>query len=620
MTVCRDVPADLQRNWQNLGEMYTALGVRRSSDAARTPLAPPATYADSQTLSYMVGPSGGARRSINIAIFNDPAARACLYQWAGYDETAINARITAIRGENPDNQEEADAAVQAYLQTLPPLQQQIYRVVGMITIFQQDYRLEGGVNVGGGNRSNPDTHESADPNVISDYEIQQYAAEALEGGDENPEYEATGGRILSGISGVIGLMTYLTTPLPTPVNRDGGNLTLGNAFNLAAPDGGWRAGDHVFVGGTEIPGVPTSGGATFTIPVANLPLGNQSIEIRRDDGAIVRTAVAVTNPPPPPESGFNLADFIRSPAGLITGALSLLGLGGVVGYLLRGRGSKPENTTTRVDVKVDARAADQRAEDPGVPRSRERRSAPPPPPPAGGETRVVSDTTTASGDAPKGGATRVVSDTTAAPPPQGAGARTVMVAADDGDMADLTAALNDVRGSKSPVGGITPSVNPSLPGITADNVIIRGKDAPAPVALDTRVVMSEIAYLNPRFLTQDGTAIHSNFRPGVERLAGLAMKAFQNRSSDAANATELWMIARGARDSMVDGGIPEAWLREFVRGQLEKWAEANDSTMGFDPATRERMERDAERRAGERGAYERWIEDALRDPARLAGR
>ncbi|HEX5038161.1 MAG TPA: hypothetical protein VFX30_13475 [bacterium] len=213
MTECRDVPAGLDRNWQNISEMYVALGVRRAGDAG-TALAPPSTYAESQTLTYMVGPSGAPRRSIDISLFNDADARACFFRWAGYDETSINARVTALRNEHPDDQAAADQAVATYLATLPALQQQIYRVVGMISIFQQDYRREGGRNVGGGNRANPDSPEAANPNIITDYEIQQYAAEALEGGDENPEYVATGGRILNGIHAIMGLMHYVTTPAP----------------------------------------------------------------------------------------------------------------------------------------------------------------------------------------------------------------------------------------------------------------------------------------------------------------------------------------------------------------------------------------------------------------------
>jgi hypothetical protein len=234
-------------------------------------------------------------------------------------------------------------------------------------------------------------------------------------------------------------------------------------------------------------------------------------------------------------------------------------------------------------------------------------------------TRAVSDSTALA--APRPATARVVAATPPPLPNPASPPATRTVAAADGDMDDLAAALRNAGKDKSPVpGGASPSGPPTGTGITADNVIIRGADGRPSAEINRSVVMAEIAYLNPKFLTDDGTAIHSNYRAGVEHLADLAMTAFGDRGADAPNPGELWRIEHGARGSMIRGGLPEAWLRTFVNGQLERWHAAGAPGMSFDAVAREAMERDAARRAGERSAYERWVEDALRDPARLAGR
>jgi len=350
MTVCREAPADLQRNWQNISEMYVALGIRRSGETGPG-LAPPSTYADAQSLSYMTGPSGGPRRTIDISIWNDAEARSCFYRWAGYDDNAVNANITRIRSEHPDNQAEADEAVQTYLNTLPALHRQIYNAAGMLNIFQQDYRLENGRNVGGGNRARPDSGESAAANLITDYEIQQYAAEALEDGDQNPAYEATGGRILSGIHAIIGMMTYLTTPPPAPVVLAPNNITAGSYFDVTAPTGGWRSGDRVFVDTTSVDGVPTNGSAAFRVQGSALPVGSHTVEIRRADGSIIRTPVTVAEDSGVVSRVFSwIGNHWQHLAGG-AGALSALSLA----YFL-GRRSTPGNNPTPTPPRQDTAA------------------------------------------------------------------------------------------------------------------------------------------------------------------------------------------------------------------------------------------------------------------------
>jgi hypothetical protein len=133
------------------------------------------------------------------------------------------------------------------------------------------------------------------------------------------------------------------------------------------------------------------------------------------------------------------------------------------------------------------------------------------------------------------------------------------------------------------------------------------------------VVMAEIAYLHPSWLTEDGTAIHSNFATGVAQLADLAIERFQDRGDGAPTATELWEIEERRHSSILRGSLPEAWLREFVTKQLKTWADENHPTMNFDAATRASMDREAESRAENRSAYGDWVADAVRDPARLGG-
>jgi hypothetical protein len=211
---------------------------------------------------------------------------------------------------------------------------------------------------------------------------------------------------------------------------------------------------------------------------------------------------------------------------------------------------------------------------------------------------------------------RAVSDTTKAPQSQGVGTATVAVPPVDGDMADLAAALGAVGGAKALAGSATAAVASSSLDITADNVIVRDASAPMPAELSIKVLMAQIAAVVPKFLTADGMAIHSTYRAGVERLANLYIVHTQNRPADAKPIASYWE----ANKSRIRGGGPVVLLQEFVFNQLEKWYEANDSTMSFDPTTLEAMDKEAQKRAGEISAYEKWIQDAMRDPVRLAGR
>jgi hypothetical protein len=184
-------------------------------------------------------------------------------------------------------------------------------------------------------------------------------------------------------------------------------------------------------------------------------------------------------------------------------------------------------------------------------------------------------------------------------------ARTVVPA--DSDMAELAVALQSSGGQKPRSGGATPAARRGQ-SITADNVIIRGKDGRPSAEINRSVVMAEIACLNPKFLTDDGTAIHSNYRAGVEHLADSAMAAF----GDAART----------RRTPASSGISTA-LRFHDRGGLpglvthsstasSRWHAAGAPGMASTPL-RASMERDAARRA--RSACEN-VEEALRDPVR----
>jgi hypothetical protein len=291
-------------------------------------------------------------------------------------------------------------------------------------------------------------------------------------------------------------------------------------------------------------------------------------------------------------------------AGLLVGTAAFAVFGFVLGWRMRGRrpsggGGSTGGVTPQRPKKPAAAAAIKDNEDPGIPRPVEKKEAPTPSPTEKKESRVVPDTTGA------------------APSPQAAAARTVVVA--DEGMEDLKAALSDVATNKSPAGGVRPSGAPSSLDITADNVIIRDPNARMPAELSRKVVMAQIAALYPKFLTDDGAAIQSNFRPGIERLADMAIQFMQKRRAEDTPTSALWDIEQTSLKSRIRGGIPVSVLREFVGQQLEKWNQANDSTMSFDAETREKMDSDATRRAGERSSYEKWIEDALRDPARLAG-
>ncbi|HSA59936.1 MAG TPA: hypothetical protein VLJ37_09665 [bacterium] len=558
MTVCRDVPAGLERNWQNLNEMYVAVGVRRAGDAG-TALAPPSTYADSQTLSYMVGPSGAPRRSIDISIFNDVDARACFFRWAGYDETAINARVTAIRSEHADDQAAADAAVATYLATLPALQQQIYRVVGMISIFRLDYRREGGANVGGGNRANPDSPEAADPNIITDYEIQQYAAEALEGGDENPEYVATGGRILSGIHAMIGLMHYVTTPAPA---EDGPRVVA-------------------------------------TEPVDAGP------------------AVVPTVNPNPASSRSWVSEHLTE---LIVGGLTAVGLGSLATYLvMRNRGASTAeprpNTSVTVNTSVD-RAGETRTERASTPPPSSGNSprvvadTTGKPPASGGDTgpRVVADTT----GAPSGGGTPSRGTPTVAVPDDIASA----LAGIDGNASPAGGA----RPSGTPsIDGVTPE-NVIISGTTAEPVAgVTPAVVRAQIVLHYRHFLSQAAreaLAAGRPLPADGELVASAFSREVNELTDRVIAEYHRMSTADADALrDMWTSQRDDGRPIVRRGVPQRLLMSVVGDYIT--AEAARAGSPFEGGFGTEVRREAERRSGETDYFERGMREVLRDPVRL---
>lgn len=498
MPVCRDVPANIDRNWSNLNEMYVALGVRHSGEGGPA-LAPPSTYSESQGLPYMVGLQGLPKRSIDISLFNDADARACFFRWAGYDETTINARITALRNEHPDDQAAADAAVQTYLGTLPPLQQQIYRTVGMINIFRQDYRLENGANVGGANRGNPDAAEPADPNVISDYEIQQYAAEALEGGDENPQYAATGGRILTGIHSLMGLMHYVTTPQAAPQAPDAGVTPAVDAGPVSlAPD------------------------AAVCGPDAESPA--DAAPIPQEDAG-VRPASRHRRER---HSGSSLWSFFSGLANvyhdhpLISAAVTLA-LGGLGGYLLRGRpGGAPVSQTS-------ANPAPQAA----TPATQERRAPQQ-------QTAVATE----------------ASRTTAAP-------------ADGTFDGELDEALFSL-----PAEAAAQAAPPPLP-----SRLQFGPDAEPSVGVDAAVVRAQIvlrcrnfmslaarnALLNNQPLPEGAQLVDSHFASQVERMTNAVLSAYQRWNTNNPGAIrEQWLRERAAGQPIVRDGVPDRMLTEVL--------------------------------------------------------
>jgi hypothetical protein len=112
-------------------------------------------------------------------------------------------------------------------------------------------------------------------------------------------------------------------------------------------------------------------------------------------------------------------------------------------------------------------------------------------------------------------------------------------------------------------------------------------------------------------LPADHNPIHSESRNSVENLADQAMGQAQNLPANEASLADRWTAERGRRDSIVRGGLPEELLREIVNARLDAWQSAG--APNFESAARvETMRTEAERRAGERSAYERGIPELMR--------
>jgi len=274
MAICRDLPPGTTRDWQSLATMYT--GIVRNGTGPGT--APPSTFGDSQAFSYISDVStrtltGGGiqKRAFNIALFNDVEARSCLLTYAGFNAGDIS-QVNVIL-QNPVSEANA-AALETMRGHLSDFQKNVLNGMVMIATFEQNHDDQH-PELGGSNRANPDNAaDHGDPNVITDFEIQQYAAEVYEDGDQNPQYEATAGRIITGINGVMGLMTFLTTPPPPPARtpepvRLNETHQRTDSISLAAPQGGWQAGDLIYINDQAYaaPIAPT-GAMTVNLPAS----------------------------------------------------------------------------------------------------------------------------------------------------------------------------------------------------------------------------------------------------------------------------------------------------------------------------------------------------------------
>lgn len=223
MAQCRNIPRGLNRNWRSLAEMYASLNITCESDGCPSdvqeglldgsisydhmpPLAPPDTFTDSSAFPWNNGPISGRPRGFYIAIWNDPAARACLFTWADYNEASINAAVARIRGRHTSRPRQ-ERAINRYLNTLRPLHKEIYNSIGMMNGFQRD-RSEGGANFR--NPSNP--RDAGDPDIVTDFEVWELARQMADN-DTSPERARMNGQIIAELNAILGLMRFLTSPV-----------------------------------------------------------------------------------------------------------------------------------------------------------------------------------------------------------------------------------------------------------------------------------------------------------------------------------------------------------------------------------------------------------------------
>jgi hypothetical protein len=222
---------------------------------------------------------------------------------------------------------------------------------------------------------------------------------------------------------------------------------------------------------------------------------------------------------------------------------------------------------------------------------------PPTPPPGGGSRVILSPSLVGeieqarNGNAQPAGGTRVISDTTADPARSVPETRLVSDTTTTGG----AGAPSGTRVIADTIGTPTPVVAPAGGAASLTSIFTE----------DTFRDMITSRY--PRFLTEDGTAIHSNFQHGVR---AMARTAYQRWSADAAAA------ARDGRPLPVvtvdDHTFPrEDYVERILRDTIRFYEAQNDA------ATADAY-RAVERESRERLGEGRGI-DSLSDPVRGSG-
>lgn len=313
---CRDISPSLFSDARTLEDAYRALGVLRPSADGRGEAAPRLVFPEGYTAEELPYLSGTDHTTFNVnpLFANGGEQLNCTLRALGYN--ADRARQIDTESNAITSDEEYDR----YMANLTPqdaMTYNIFRTLEVVDFFRTDDPRGGGLT-GGNTDGNPD--------LITTSELDAWAWEVSRHNED--EFYQQGGDVVARMHALVGLVTLLNSPAPV---TDTAGLTVisGNSADVAAPVGGWHAGDRVYLNDTLVDGNPTSGTDAFRLLATSLPVGAHTVEIRRANGSVVRTPLTVTNPPEEP--GF-FESYWRE---LVIGVGAVLGVSALVAWASR---------------------------------------------------------------------------------------------------------------------------------------------------------------------------------------------------------------------------------------------------------------------------------------------
>jgi len=313
---CRDISPSLFSDARTLEDAYRALGVLRPGTDGRGEAAPRLVFPEGYTAEEMPYLSGSDHTTFNVnpLFANGGEQLNCTLRALGYN--ADRARQIDTESNDITNDEEYDR----YMANLTPqdaMTYNIYRTLEVVDFFRTDDPRGGGLT-GGNTDGNPD--------LITTSELDAWAWEVSRHNED--EFYQQGGDVVARMHALVGLVTLLNSPAPV-TETAGLTVISGNSADVAAPVGGWHAGDRVYLNDTLVDGNPTSGTDAFRLLATSLPVGAHTVEIRRANGSVVSTPLTVTNPPEEP--GF-FESYWRE---LVIGVGAVLGVSALVAWASR---------------------------------------------------------------------------------------------------------------------------------------------------------------------------------------------------------------------------------------------------------------------------------------------